>query len=106
MSRTVDVRIAGQNYRVVSSAPEAEVQRLAGVVNAKLAEVVPKGRGAPPQAILLAAMSLAHEVESERGQREQLERRTRELLRRTLSRIDEVLEPADPDPPSRPSQEG
>lgn len=94
MSRTVEVRIAGQNYRVVSSAPEEEVQRLAGVVNAKLAEVVPKGRGAPPQALLLAAISLAHEVEAERGQREQLERRTCDLLARALARIDEAIEDA------------
>ncbi len=86
------MRVAGQNYRVVSSAPEDEVRRLAAVVNAKLAEVGPKGRAAHPQALLLAAMSLAHQVESERGEREELQRRTEELLRRTLRRIDDALE--------------
>ena len=62
--RTVELRIAGQNYRVVSSAPEEDLQRLAQVVGAKLAELDPKGRPVPPQAMLLAAMALAHEVET------------------------------------------
>jgi cell division protein ZapA len=81
----------------VSSAPEEDLQRLALLVGAKLAEVVPKGRPVPPQAMLLAAMALAHEVEAAREQRESLERRTRDLLRRTLVRIDDALEPLDGD---------
>jgi cell division protein ZapA len=91
--RTVELRIAGQSYRVVSSAPEEDLKRLALVVSAKLAELVPKGRPVPPQAMLLAAMALAHEVEAARGERESLERRTRDLLRRALVRIDDALEP-------------
>ena len=91
--RTVELRIAGQSYRVVSSAPEEDLKRLALVVGGKLAELVPKGRPVPPQAMLLAAMALAHEVEAARGERESLERRTRDLLRRALVRIDDALEP-------------
>jgi cell division protein ZapA len=101
MSRTIEVRVAGQTYRVVSSAPEEEVRRLAEVVNAKLAEVAPRGKSAQPQALLLAAMALAHQVEEERDQREILERRTRDLLRRTVARIDEVLEDSEGDDVSR-----
>jgi cell division protein ZapA len=93
--RTVELRIAGQNYRLVSSAPAEELQRLAEVVEAKLAEIGPRGR-AQPQALLLAAMALAHDVESERNQRESLERRTRDVLRRVLVRIDDALEPLEP----------
>jgi cell division protein ZapA len=93
--RTVELRIGGQNYRVVSSAPEEDLKRLALVIGAKLDELVPKGRPMPPQAMLLAAMALAHDVESARGERESLERRTRDLLRRTLVRIDDALEPFD-----------
>ncbi len=91
--RTVELRIAGQSYRVVSSAPEEDLKRLALAVGQKLAELVPKGRPVPPQAMLLAAMALAHEVEAARGEQESLERRTRDLLRRTLVRIDDALEP-------------
>ncbi len=90
--RTVELRIGGQSYRVVTSSPQDELQRLADLVETKLAEVGPKGR-AQPQAMLLAALALAHEVESERGRRETLERRTRDLLRRVLVRIDDALEP-------------
>jgi cell division protein ZapA len=93
MSRTVELRIAGQSYRVVSSEPEEELQRLAAVVNAKLVEVVGKGKGAPPQAILLAAIALAHELEAERGRHRGFERRTKDLLSRVLARIDDALEP-------------
>ena len=91
--RTVELRIAGQNYRVVSSAPEEELQRLARMVGAKLAEVVPPGRALPPQAMLLAAMALAHEVEAARTECESLRRRTRDLLSGALVRIDDALEP-------------
>ena len=93
--RTVQLHIAGQSYRVVSSAPDDELQHLAGVVNDKLAEVVPAGRAVPPQAMLLAAMALAHELDSERARREALERKTRDLLRRVLMRIDDAFEPGD-----------
>jgi cell division protein ZapA len=90
--RTVELRIAGQNYRLVSSAPAAELQRLGDVVEAKLAEIAPRGKAAP-QALLLAAIALAHEAETERHRREALERRTRDLMRRVLVRIDDAMEP-------------
>jgi cell division protein ZapA len=94
--RTIELSIAGQKYRVVSSVDEAELQRLAGIVSTKLKEVVAPGRAPPPpQAMLLAAMALAHEAETERDRRESLEGRTRDLLRRILVRIDEALEPCE-----------
>jgi cell division protein ZapA len=93
--RTVELRIAGQSYRVVSSAPEEELKRLAGVVSAKLAEIVPKGKPMPAQAMLLAAIALAHDVEESRSAQAALERRTSDLLRRTLVRIDDALQPFD-----------
>jgi cell division protein ZapA len=91
--RTIELRIAGQKYRVVSSVEEDELNRLAGIVSAKLSEVTPPGRAQPPQAMLLAAMALAHEAETERSHREAFERRTQELLRRILNRIDGALGP-------------
>lgn len=95
--RTVDLRVGGQNYRVVSSAPEEELHRLAAVVSAKLAELNPRGRPVQAQALLLAAIALAHDVESERERREAVERRTRDLLRRALVRVDAALEPLEED---------
>src|SRR5258708_39296702 len=96
--RTVEVRIAGQSYRVVSSAKQADLNRLAEIVSAKVAEVTPRGRAVAPQSMLLAAMALAHDVETERDQRHSVERRTRDLLRRVLVRIDNAAEPLEPAP--------
>ena len=90
--RTVQLQVAGQSYKVVSSANEGDLLRLAATVSAKLLEVVPRGKVVPPQAMLLAAISLAHELEAERGKREALERRARDLLRRVLVRLDDALE--------------
>jgi cell division protein ZapA len=91
MSRSVELKVAGQSYRVVSSAGDDELQRLAFLVNRKLAEVAPGARTAPPQTLLLVAMALAHDLEEERGRRRTLEGRTRDLLRRLVGRIDAVV---------------
>lgn len=102
--RTVQLRVAGQSYKVVSTAPENELERLAATVDAKVAEVTPRGRMATPQSMLLAAISLAHELEAERGRREALEVKTRDLMRRVLLRIDEALEDgADDEPVGAPT---
>ena len=93
--RTVQLHVAGQNYKVVTTAADDELARLAAIVESKVSAVVPKGRAVQPQALLLAAMALAHELEEERTRRESLERRTRDLLRRVLLRIDHALESGD-----------
>ncbi len=98
MNRTVELRIGGQSYRVVSSAPEEELVRLAAVVSQKLSELSGPRTGAsesggrqPPQGLLLVAMALAHELEEERQQRRSLEQRVRGLLGGLLSRLDGAL---------------
>lgn len=94
--RAVQLRVGGQSYRVVSSASEEELQRLADAVSAKVEALSPPpGRTAAPQAVLLAAMALAHELEEERARREAVERRARDMLRRVLVRLDEALESSD-----------
>lgn len=89
--RPVQLRIAGQSYRVVSSASEEDLHRLAATVSAKVDELTPPGKVASSQSILLAAMALAHELEEERTRRVSVERRAREMLRRVLGRIDDAL---------------
>lgn len=93
--RTVSLRIAGQIYKVVTTAPDSELHQLASVVDGKLAEVAPRGGHVPPQAMLLAAMALAHELEEERSKRRELEERARGLMRRVLGRLDDALETSD-----------
>ncbi len=89
--RTIELRIAGQKYRVVSSASEEELSHIAELLGAKLAELGGRSRGEPSQAMLLAALALAHDVMVERDRRASLEDRTRALLGRTMARIDEAL---------------
>lgn len=89
--RPVSLRIAGQSYNIVSSASEEELQRLADTVTAKVEELVPDGKTAAPQAVVLAAMALAHELEEERARRLSVERRARDMLRRVLGHIDDAL---------------
>jgi cell division protein ZapA len=91
--RPVSVRIAGQSYKVVSSANEEDLQRLAETVSARV-EALGDGKAAAPQAVLLAAMALAHELEEERARRLFVERRARDMLRRVLGHIDDALDSA------------
>ncbi|MFT3773804.1 MAG: cell division protein ZapA [Minicystis sp.] len=96
--RTVQLRVGGQSYRVVTSASDEELQRLAAVVDRKLAEVVPPGRAVTPQNLLLAAMSLAHDLETahreldaERARSAALADRARGAFGRMLERVDAAL---------------
>lgn len=91
--RTVQLRVGGQTYRVVSSASDDELRRLAAVVDEKLALVSPPGRAITPQAMLLAAMALAHDLEQERARAEQISARARGAFGRILQRVDAALEP-------------
>lgn len=90
--RPVSLRIAGQSYKVVSSASEAELLRLAETVSAKVAEVAPPGNATAPQAVLLAAMALAYELEEERARRLLVEGRAKDMLRSVLGRLDDALD--------------
>src|SRR5262245_32761534 len=101
--RQVSLRVGGQTYRVVTSASEEELQRLAAVVDGKLSEVVPKGRPVTPQAMLLAAISLAHDLEEERARSQDLAARARGAFGKMLERVDAALAaPADKAPASIP----
>ena len=90
--RPIQLRVAGQTYKVVSTADEDELRHLASLVDDRVGQLVPKGRTVPANAILLAAIALAHDLEEERARRSSLERRTRDVLRRVLMRIDHALE--------------
>jgi cell division protein ZapA len=87
----VEVKVGGQIYRVVASAGEEELKRLAAMVDARLRQLVPPGRPVAPQALLLAAMTLAHDLEEERTKNAHLATRSREMLGSVLSRIDAAL---------------
>lgn len=99
----VDLRVGGQTYRVVTSLDEREVLRLADSVDRRVRDLTPPGRAISPQALLLAALTLTHDLEQERAARTAVERRSRELLTAALARIDAALDAVPPpDPPDAP----
>jgi cell division protein ZapA len=97
----VELRVGGQTYRVLASAEEGDLRRLADMVDARLRDLVTPGRQIHPQALLLAAIALAHDLEQERERRIRVEQRSREMLSTLLSRIDAVLESTDAAPTPR-----
>jgi cell division protein ZapA (FtsZ GTPase activity inhibitor) len=88
------VTIGGHKYSVASSADPQELHALAAAVDAKLIEIS-GGRpraSLPPQALVLAALAFANDIETLRRERAAFEARTRDILRRALAGIDEVME--------------
>jgi len=93
---TVALTIGGQVYRVRSPAPETELRRLAATVDSRLRTLAGTSPSAlAPQALLLVAISLAHDLEHEISLRSQLERNLQDSLQLLLERIDTALENAD-----------
>lgn len=99
--QAVQLKVGGQMYRVVSSASEDELRRLAALVDEKIASVVPPGRAVTSQALLLAAMALAHDLEEERARAEAIADRARGAFGRLLERVDAALDAAGGDGASR-----
>ncbi|HSC88447.1 MAG TPA: cell division protein ZapA [Polyangiaceae bacterium] len=85
------LKVAGQVYRVVTSAPTDELERLAARVEDALAQVTAPGRQAPPQAFVLAALTLAHDLEEERARYRALEARHRAFVENVLGRVENAL---------------
>ena len=99
MPEPVELTVGGRTYRVVASADRSVLERLADQVDVRLRELAGSSGALQPTALLLAAISLAHELEQERERRLTLERHSREMLTAVLNRIDAVLEatPKEPD---------
>jgi cell division protein ZapA len=90
--RTVQLRVAGQSYRVVTTATDGDLKRFVTVIEDKLTEVNGRGRGTHPQALLLATLALVHDLEEERERSRRIETRARESLSRLVERIDAALD--------------
>lgn len=91
----VEVKVGGQLYRLVASSGEQSVQRYAGVVNERLRELTGAERPAHPQAMLLVAMALAHDLEEERALRNAAREHSEAMLRSLLQRVNAALDGED-----------
>lgn len=92
----IELKVAGKTYQVVTSAAEEELQRLARKVEDALVGVLPPGRQPSPQALVLAAITLAHELETEKALRIAAEQRHKEVLQSLLGRVDQILDETAP----------
>jgi len=92
----VELKVAGQTYRVVTSASAQELGELAATVERALDEVTPPGRQPSPNSLILAAITLAHELAEERAKRAALERRHRRTLERVVAVIDDLVSTGEP----------
>jgi cell division protein ZapA len=90
-SEPVELRVGGQTYRVVASAGEDELRRLAAIVDARLRAITPPGKPMTPQALLLAAIALAHDLEEEKSRNQTLATRSKEMLGSVLARLDAAI---------------
>ena len=88
---TVQLRLAGQTYRVVTTAGDVELKRFVSMIEEKLS-AMPRGKAMHPQALLLATLALAHDLEEERARAQRIETRAKETLARLVERIDAALE--------------
>lgn len=91
MRPAVEVSVGGQSYRLVASSGEQTVQRYAGLVNERLRDLTGTDRTSHPQAMLLVAMALAHDLEQERARRQAEMSGAEARLRELLERVNEAL---------------
>ena len=91
----VEVNVGGQLYRLVASTGEQTLRRYAGVVNERLRELTGSERPGHPQAMLLVAMALAHDLEQERARNAELRERSELMLRGLLQRVNAALDGVD-----------
>jgi cell division protein ZapA len=91
----VEVNVGGQLYRLVASSGEQSVRRYADVVNERLRDLTGSERPGHPQAILLVAMALAHDLEQERARNAELRERAELMLRGLLDRVNAALDGVD-----------
>lgn len=93
VKQNVSIEIAGARYRMTTDADPAHLERLAGMVNARVAELGPKAArtASPMQLLVVVALGLAEELERSEERRATLEDATRKAVGRALARIDERL---------------
>lgn len=80
---------------MVGSAGEQSLHRYAALVNERLRELTGSERAVHPQAMLLVAMALAHDLEEERARHRELRVQAEESLRSMLARVNAALDGVD-----------
>ncbi len=93
VKQTVNIEIAGAKYRLTTDADPAHLERLADLVNERVAELGPKAlrSASPAQLLAVVALGLAEDLERAEAVRSALESSARTLIDRAIARIDQRL---------------
>jgi cell division protein ZapA len=86
----VDISVGGRSYRVVSDAPAQDLQRLAHEVDERLRKIARH-----PDAMMLVALELAHDLLEAREERRRSAERSQRMLGALLTRVDDALDHVD-----------
>jgi len=87
----VELTVAGQTCKVVTTASPEELQALAAMVEEKLDMVLTPGRPVTTQAMLLAAVALANDVREQRKRADAIATQAKQTLNHLIGRVDEAL---------------
>lgn len=93
MKKTVTLDIAGNRYRMTSDADDTHLERLATLINERVAALGPQVKKAatPAQLLAVVALGLADELVQSEQRRKEIERSTKDAVGRALTKIDAVL---------------
>ncbi len=92
MAKPIKVQIFDQPYSIGGDLDEKYVHQLAAYVDTKMREVAEATRMVDTQRIaVLAALAIADELETLRGEREEVEGKLRERAQRCLSLVERAL---------------
>ncbi len=93
----VELQVGGQVYKVRASTSDAALRRYAELVQERLRQVTGKDSPAHPQALFLAALALAHDLEEERALRLATVEEARTVVSGWIERVEEALDWVDED---------
>lgn len=94
MKKAITLDIAGASYRMVVDADSKHLERLAELVNTRVAKLGPKAqqKASPAQLLAMAALSLADDLLAAEGRAQSIEETTRRAIVKAIARIDRRLE--------------
>lgn len=90
-SEPVELKVGGQLYRVVTNADPETLEHYAEVVQERLRATSGSENPQHPQALLLAALALAHDLEQEKERRLAVEANARAKVQSWVDRVSEAL---------------
>jgi len=102
----VELCVAGQRCRVVTTAEPEELAELAAMVEEKLEAILPPGRPVTTQAMLLAAVALANDVREERERSSAVAAKAKGHLQTMLTRVDRTLRDSEERTSAKRSKKG